>query len=58
MNQATCFKDDHTIAQAPCLLAIMRHHYAGQGSFGHQSANQLLDAGLGAVVQRRRRLIE
>src|ERR1039458_6142619 len=58
LNEATCVQKSNPVAHAARLLAIVGDHHAGQRCVLDQAANQLFDARLRLVIERRSRLVE
>src|ERR1039458_2575929 len=58
LNEATGFQKGNPVAHAARLVAIMCDHHAGQRCVLNQAANQLFDAHLRLLIERRCRLVE
>src|SRR5271166_3825227 len=58
LNQASFFHERDTLAHSARLTAVVRDQHAGQRSFLSQLADELLDARLCRLVERRGWLVE
>src|ERR1035441_2891764 len=58
LNEATRFQKSNPVAHAARLVTIVGDHHAGQACVINQAANQLFDARLCLLVERRCRLVE
>src|ERR1700736_329027 len=58
LHQSTVLDERDAMAQAPRLVAVVRHHHEREAAFADEVADEALDTDLGLLVQRRRRLIQ
>src|SRR5271165_630306 len=58
LNEASFFHDRDTLAHSARLIAVVRDEHAGERSLASELADELLDAGLCRLVERRCWLIE
>src|SRR5580698_6517250 len=58
LHQPAGFDQTDAIADAPCLIAVVGHQYHREAVFVDQIAHELLNAGLGLLVESRRWLVE
>src|SRR5271165_4048292 len=58
VNEVSFFDDRDTLAHAARLIAVVRDGHAGERGFAGQLADELLDAGLCRLVERRGWFVE
>src|SRR5271157_1247061 len=58
LNEASFFHDRDTLTHSARLIAVVRDQHAGERGFAGQLADELLDAGLCRLVERRGWFVE